>query len=145
MPEWLANLPWGSILTASVTLGLAAVGMGRTYVAFRTKTEVSLKTIEDSVKETNERVSQLAAGVSTLKTEVAEFKQHVERHYVEKDEIAELKLSFERSIDRMQQSLDIATATMGDVRDAVLVLTAKGNKASVPPARHRTPVAKATA
>jgi len=137
MMDWLQHLPWGSILTATVTLALAMLSSWGTYLVFKTRTEIGLKIAKDGLVETNQRFSDLAAGVSQLKTEVAEFKQHVERHYVEKDEIAELKLSFERSIDRMQQSLDIATATMGDVRDAVLVMTAKGAKPSVPPARRR--------
>ncbi|MBE7732190.1 hypothetical protein [Devosia faecipullorum] len=135
--NWLENLPWGSIITATVTVTLAALASWSTYLVFRTKTETGLTAIDEKIADTNRRVSDLAAGVSQIKTELLEFRQHVERHYVEKDEIAELKLSFERSIDRMQQSLDIATATMGDVRDAVLVLTAKGNKPSVPPARRR--------
>jgi len=135
--DWLQHLPWRSILTATVTLVLAMLSSWGTYLVFKTRTEIGLKTAKTGLADTNQRFSDLAAGVSQLKTEVAEFKQHVERHYVEKNEIAELKLSFERSIDRMQQSLDIATATMGDVRDAVLVMTAKGAKPSVPPARRR--------
>ena len=35
----------------------------------------------------------------------------------------------------MQASLDTATATMGDVRDAVIALTAAGGKSTVPAAR----------
>ncbi|WP_108398295.1 hypothetical protein [Devosia submarina] len=135
--DWFAQLPWGGIITASVTLVLGALGVWTTYVIFRTSTTKDLAVLTEAIADTNRRVTDLGAGVSLLKTEVVEIKQHVERHYVEKDEIAELKLSFERSIDRMQSSLDIATATMGDVRDAVLVLTAKGNKPSVPPARRR--------
>jgi len=135
--DWIAHLPWSGILTATVTLVIGGLGIWTTYIIFRTSTTKDLAAVLQSIKDTNERLSDLAAGVSTLKTDVVDFKQHVERHYVEKNELGELKLSFERSIDRMQQSLDIATATMGDVRDAVLVLTAKGAKASVPPARRR--------
>jgi hypothetical protein len=142
MPDWLQHLPWGSILTVMVTLTLGALGTWGAYLIFKTKTEIGMKAAEDGLADTNRRVSDLAQGVSQLRTELVEFKQHVERHYVEKDEIAELKLSFERSIDRMQQSLDVATATMGDVRDAVLVLTAKGGKATVPPARRRATASK---
>lgn len=136
--DWLAHLPWGSIITVLVTLTLGALGTWGAYLIFRTRTEIGLEAAEDGLADTNRRLSDFAVGVSQLKTELGEFKQHVERHYVEKDEIAELKLSFERSIDRMQNSLDVATATMGDVRDAVLVLTAKGGKATVPPARRRS-------
>lgn len=45
---------------------------------------------------------------------------------VEIDKIAELKLCLDRSIDRMQQSHDIATATLDDVRAVVQELSAKG-------------------
>ena len=107
------------------------------YLKFRTKTEVSLKTVGDQLIDTNRRVSDLAAGVSTNKSEISEFKTHVERHYVEKDELGELKASFHGKIDRMQISLDIAVGTMSDVRDAVIVLTSQGKATTVPPARRK--------
>ena len=139
--DWLQHLPWGSILTVLVTLTLGAPGTWGAYLIFRTETKLGLKKAEETLADTNRRVSDLATGVSQLRTELVEFKTHIERHYVEKNEIAELKLSFDRSIERMQQSLIVAVGTMGDVRDAVLVMTANGNKPTVPPARRRVPKA----
>lgn len=81
----------------------------------------------------------LAAGTTTTSNELRDFKDHVNRHFVEKNEIADLRASIDKSIDRMQNSLELATATMGDVRDSVLILTAKGGRTTVPPARRRAP------
>lgn len=107
-----------------------------TYLVFRTKTEAGLASQAEKIAETNTRVSDLAKGVATTQTEVREFKYHVERHFVEKDEIADLKGSFDRSIDRMQQSIDAAVGTMGDVRDAVMIMTAKpAEPPKLPPSR----------
>ena len=87
------------------------------------------------IADTNRRFSDLASGVSDLKTEVHNFRDHVSRHYVEKDELGELRVAVDKSIDRMQVSLDLAVGTMGDVRDEVIKLTAKAGKSTVPPAR----------
>lgn len=116
---------------------------------FKTETKEAIddevSDLQDAIADTNRRLTDLGVGVSELKTEVHAFKDHVTRHYVEKDEIAELRQSFDRSIERMQQSLDAAVGTMGDVRDAVLILTAKGgrSKPAVPAQRRPSRVAKA--
>jgi flagellar motor component MotA len=109
---------------------------------FKTDTQ---KTITDSeekllaqLADTNRRVSDLASGASALKTEVHEFREHVGRHFVEKDEIQELRSSIDKSIERMQNSLELATATMSDVRDSVISLTATKGTTKVPPTRRRT-------
>jgi hypothetical protein len=127
-----------AIVIPILTGGLIAWG---TYLVFRTKTETGLKNIGDQIIDTNRRVSDMAAGAVVSANELRDFKAHVERHFVEKDEIAELRGSFDRSLDRMQLSLELATATMGDVRDSVIALTAAGGKATVPPARRRAPKA----
>lgn len=63
-----------------------------------------------------------------------------ELNYVKNGDIAfvgfrRLRASFDSKIDRMQTSLDIAVGTMSDVRDAVIVLTSKGNSTTVKPVR----------
>lgn len=129
----------GNILSIGVPLIVGGIGVWGAYLVFRTKTEAGIKTFNGQIIDTNQRVSDLAAGVSTIKTELHDFRDHVSRHFVEKDEIADLRESVDRSIERMQASLEVATATMGDVRDAVIALTASGGKPTVPPARRRTP------
>jgi hypothetical protein len=133
--EW--SLTLGNVLSVIVPLVMAVLGVWATYLKFRTKTEVSLKTVGDQLIDTNRRVSDLGAGVSTNKTDLHDFKAHVERHYVEKDELGELKASFDGKIDRMQISLDIAVGTRSDVRDAVIILTSQGKSTTVPPARRK--------
>lgn len=125
----------GQILSIVVPIVSGALIAYGAYLIFRTKTESSLKTVGEQLVDTNKRVSDLAAGGVTVSNELRDFRSHVERHFVEKDEIAELRNSVDRSIDRMQASLDTATATMGDVRDAVIALTATGGKTTVPAAR----------
>lgn len=125
----------GQILSIVVPIVIGGLGIYGAYLIFRTKTETSLKAVGEQIGDTNKRVSDLAAGGVTVSNELRDFRSHVERHFVEKDEIAELRNSVDRSIDRMQASLDTATATMGDVRDAVIALTATGGKTTVPSAR----------
>ncbi|WP_284339026.1 hypothetical protein [Devosia nitrariae] len=125
----------GQILSIVVPIILGGLGIYGAYLIFRTKTETSLAAVGEQLVDTNKRVSDLSAGAVTVSNELRDFRSHVERHFVEKDEIAELRLSVDKSIDRMQASLDTATATMGDVRDAVIALTASGGKSTVPAAR----------
>ncbi|GHA19292.1 hypothetical protein GCM10007989_13500 [Devosia pacifica] len=138
MLDIIPEISFGQIATLVITLGTGAGGIAFAYVKFRPKTEVSLKSVKEQIVDTNKRVTDLAAGTSTTKTELAEFKTHVERHYVEKNELGEMRVSVDRSIDRMQTSLDLATATMGDVRDAVIALTSSRGKTTVPPQRRRS-------
>lgn len=95
------------------------------------------KTVQQ-IADTNRRVSDLAAGIVESDKRHAEFREHVQRTFVEKDEIADLRSSIDKSIDWMQTSLELATATMSDVRDSVIALTAQSGKTTVPPARRRT-------
>lgn len=129
------SITLGQILSIIVPIVIGGIGIYSAYLIFRTKTESSMKSVGDQIVDTNKRVSDLAAGGVTVSNELRDFRSHVERHFVEKDEIAELRNSVDRSIDRMQASLDTATATMGDVRDAVIALTATGGKTTVPAAR----------
>lgn len=142
--DWSVAL--GQLIGPLLTLAVLVGGSWTTYIIFRTRTDARLESMSKDIKkegehkdeqigEINRRLSDMAAGGVTTSNELRDFKSHVERHFVEKDEIAELKGSFDRSIDRMQQSLDAAVGTMGDVRDAVLVLTAKNSKPSVPSQR----------
>lgn len=129
--DWLQHLPWGSILTVVVTLVITTVGVIAAYVKFRTTTEIGLTASSTAIADPNKRVSDLAAGASSLKTEVIEFKSHFEKHFVAKDEIADLRSSFEKSIDRVEGKMDTAIGTLSDVRDEVIKITAKGGRSSV--------------
>jgi hypothetical protein len=56
--------------------------------------------------------------------------------------LGETCIAVDKSIDRMQISLDLAVSTRGDVRDEAIMLTAKAGKSTVPPVRR--PAAKPT-
>lgn len=135
------EISWGQILAIVVPLILGGIGVYVAYMVFRTKTEGSMKVVQEGLAETNRRVSDLGAGTVTTSNELRDFKDHVSRHYVEKDEIADLRMSFDRNWDRMETKIDAAVGTMSDVRDEVIKLTSKGGQSNVPPARR--PAAKA--
>jgi hypothetical protein len=135
------EISWGQILAILVPLIVGGIGIYVAYVVFRTKTEGAVKVVQDGLIDTNERFSKLAAGTVAHSNELRDFKDHVSRHYVEKDEIADLRMSFDRNWDRMETKIDAAVGTMSDVRDEVIKLTSKGGQSNVPPARR--PTAKA--
>jgi hypothetical protein len=155
--DFLAALPWGAIMTTIVTLAVGAFGIWTAYVVFRTRTNLIVdqlgkkldeivqsnasrhadaeRKFDQAIADTNRRVSDLALGVHAADKRHDEFREHVARHFVEKDEIASLRNAIDQSIERMQTSLEAAVGTMGDVRDSVIALTAKAGKSVVPPQR----------
>lgn len=137
------EISWGKILAILVPLIVGGIGIYVAYVVFRTKTEGAVKVVQDGLIDTNERFSKLAAGTVAHSNELRDFKDHVSRHYVEKDEIADLRMSFDRNWDRMETKIDAAVGTMSDVRDEVIKLTSKGGHSNVPPARRPTAKARA--
>jgi hypothetical protein len=79
--------------------------------------------VHDGLIYTNQRRTILAARFSDLAR--SPLKDHVTQHFVEKDEIAGRRMSFDRRWDRMETQIDAAVGTMSDVRDEVIKLTSK--------------------
>lgn len=133
----LASVPWSAIGIGVTLLSNIIVNVV-SYNVFKTRTELGIKSINDNLFATNERVTKLAEGVSSQRTDLTEFKEHVRAHYVEAGDLAEVKLGFQASMNDLRDDVRLATATMGDVRDTVIVIASKiSPDKPVPPARRR--------
>lgn len=126
----------GQILMIILPLFTGALGIWGTYLVFKTKSTLKLV-------EFDKRVSDLSAGLVSTTDKLNTFMTYADKQFVTGSDIAHLQASIDKSIDRMQVTMDLAAATMGDVRDQVITLTARAGKSTVPPARRRLPKAVA--
>lgn len=54
-----------------------------------------------------------------------DFKEHVRAHYVETGDLTEVKQGFQLAMNDLRDDVRLATATMGDIRDTVIVIASK--------------------
>jgi len=126
------------VIAVPIVSTMGAIVLGFLFNKWERATVTEVKElITEAVADTNKRISDLAAGVSSQKTELHEFHAYADKHHVEVTDLAEVKASFQASMSTLRDYVRTATATMGDVRDAVIAITTTGGKPAVPPARRR--------